>query len=226
MSALRVAYEDDYLLVVDKQPDLVVHPAPGHHGQTLVDLLLVERGPWPGDSKQSWQAGVVHRLDRDTSGLMLVAKHRAAKLSLQEMIRRRQVEREYLALVYGKLDARRGTIDAPIGRDLRDRTRMSVTTDKPREARTHFEVEEWFHDSTLVQVKLETGRTHQIRAHFSAIGHPVVGDLRYGGAARSDLARQFLHARRLRFDHPFDGRRLELESPLPADLSTVLTALA
>jgi 23S rRNA pseudouridine1911/1915/1917 synthase len=210
----EVVWEDEHVLVVDKPPGLVVHPAPGHRGQTLVELLGHGEGA-------SFEPRAVHRLDRDTSGLMLVAKGEPAQRQLQAVLRRREVEREYLALAGGRLESRTGTIDAPIGRDPRRRTRMSTTTDKPREARTHFEVEELLEKFTLVRVRLETGRTHQIRAHMAAIGHPICGDPQYGGAKcgrRLGLTRQFLHAAKLRFRHPVGGADTCCESKPPADL--------
>lgn len=226
MSELEIPYEDDLLLVVDKPAGLVVHPAASYRGRTLVDILNDERGPWPGGSDRSWRNGLVHRLDKDTSGLMVIAKGAPVKRSLQKLIRSRELVREYLALVAGRLDARRGTIDAPVGRDVRDRTRISVTTGTPRQARTHFEVEEWLADATLVRVRLETGRTHQIRVHFAAIGHPVVGDQRYGRGSAYGLDRQFLHAARLAFRHPETGAQIDLRSDLPADLGSVRASLA
>jgi 23S rRNA pseudouridine1911/1915/1917 synthase len=214
-----VVWEDEHVLVVDKPPGLVVHPAPGHRGQTLVELLGSGEGA-------RFQARAVHRLDRDTSGLMLVAKGEPAQRQLGAVLRRREVEREYLALVAGRLRSRSGTIDAPIGRDPRRRTRMSTTTDKPREARTHFEVEELLEGFTLVRARLETGRTHQIRAHFAAIGHPLAGDTEYGGRRVSGLERQFLHSARLALDLPWSGVHHEWRSELPADLRAALAAVA
>ena len=165
--------------------------------------------------------GIVHRLDRDTSGLMVVAKSDSVHRALQEMIRRREVEREYLALVEGRPDARSGTVDAPIGRDRERRKVVSVRSDTPRVARTHFEIEEAYPRTTLLRVRLETGRTHQIRAHMAAIGHPIVGDPQYGGTEsgrRLGLTRQFLHSARLRFKHPVSGAETCCESKPPADL--------
>jgi 23S rRNA pseudouridine1911/1915/1917 synthase len=211
----RIVWEDEQLVVVDKPAGLVVHPAPGHHSTTLTALLADRAGG-------GWRPFVVHRLDRDTSGLMLVAKDEAVRRELQARIRRREVEREYLALASGRLGARSGTIEAPIGRDERRRTRMSTRTSKPREARTHFTIERLLDDFTLVRVRLETGRTHQIRAHFAEIGHPLGGDRDYGGAAVPGLERQFLHSARIAFEHPGTGVRLEQRSPLPADLEAAL----
>ena len=219
----EVVFEDDHLLVVDKPAGVVVHPAPGHPTGTLAQALAghAAGGPDP------WRPGIVHRLDRDTSGLMLVAKSDQVHRALQEMIRRREVEREYLALVEGRPDARTGTIDAPIGRDRAERKRMSVRADHAREARTHFEVLEAYPRTTLLRVRLETGRTHQIRAHMAAIGHPICGDPEYGGAAsgrRLGLTRQFLHSAKLRFRHPISGAETCCESKPPADLQQIQLA--
>jgi 23S rRNA pseudouridine1911/1915/1917 synthase len=164
----------------------------------------------------------VHRLDRDTSGLMVVAKSEEAHRRLKDMIQRREVTREYLALVLGRPPSRSGTIDAPIGRDRRARTRVSTDTDEPREAVTHFTMLKALPEATLLLVRLQTGRTHQIRAHFQAIGHPVAGDPEYGGEGAFGLERQFLHATRLAFAHPFTGEELDLRSPLPEDLAKAI----
>jgi 23S rRNA pseudouridine1911/1915/1917 synthase len=211
----RVVWEDEHLLVIDKPAGLVVHPAPGHHNLTVVDLLLKR-------ANGAWQPCVVHRLDRNTSGLMVVAKGEAVQGRLRESLRRREVVREYLALVEGRLGARSGTIDAPLGRDVRRRTRMSIRTTKPRTARTHFSVERFLDTYTLVRARLETGRTHQIRAHFAAAGHPVCGDPEYGRAGVLGLERQFLHSALLSFTHPETGVRIEETSDLPEDLAAAL----
>jgi 23S rRNA pseudouridine1911/1915/1917 synthase len=213
-----VAYEDEHLVVVDKPAGVVVHPAKGHPGGTLAQAL---EGRAAG-GEEEWRAGIVHRLDRDTSGLMVVAKSEEAHRRLKAMIQRREITREYLALVLGRPPSRSGTIDAAIGRDRRHRTKVSTDTDEPREARTHFVIARMLPKATLLLVRLETGRTHQIRAHFEAIGHPVAGDPEYGGAGAFGLRRQFLHAARLRFVHPFTDEELDLESPLPEDLAAVL----
>ena len=213
----EVVFEDEHLMVVDKPAGVVVHPAPGHPTGTL-SQALAHRAAGGSDP---WRPGIVHRLDRDTSGLMVVAKSERVHRALQELIRRRELEREYLALVEGRPDARTGTIDAPIGRDRRHRKLMSVRSDSARGARTHFEVVETYPRTTLLRVRLETGRTHQIRAHMAAIGHPICGDQEYGGAAsgrRLGLRRQFLHAARLRFSHPVSGAETCCESKPPADL--------
>jgi 23S rRNA pseudouridine1911/1915/1917 synthase len=211
-----VVYEDEDLLVVDKPAGLVVHPAPGHPENTLAQALAGRAAGGEG-----FRPGIVHRLDRDTSGLLVVAKSEAAHRALQDQMRAREVTREYIALVDGRPDARSGTIDAPIGRDRGRRTVVSTRTDRPREAVTHFEIESELPRTTLLRVRLETGRTHQIRAHLAAIGHPVCGDSVYGGdtcGGRLGLTRQFLHAAKLLFRHPRTGELIRCESKLPADL--------
>ena len=217
-ATFEVAYEDEHLLVVDKPAGVVVHPARGHRKGTLAQAL--EGRAAGGDDPR--RRGIVHRLDRDTSGLMVVARTEAAHAALKEMLRRREVTREYLALVEGRPGARAGTIDAPLGRDRRHRTKISTDTDEPREAVTHFEVESTYEGFTLLRVRLETGRTHQVRAHLLAIGHPVAGDPEYGRRGLLDLPRQFLHAERLAFTHPSTGAAIELRSPLPVELSKAL----
>jgi 23S rRNA pseudouridine1911/1915/1917 synthase len=212
-----IAYQDEHLLVVDKPAGLVVHPARGHREGTLAQLLAgTAAGGDPG------RAGIVHRLDRDTSGLLVVARSEEAHRLLQQALAQRRIERAYLALVLGRPPSRSGTIEAPIGRDPRVRTRMAVGGNFPRAARTHFTVERALSGFTLLRVRLETGRTHQIRVHMQAIGHPVAGDPEYGAAGVLDLERQFLHAARLRFEHPLSGEPIEVSSPLPADLAGAL----
>ena len=166
--------------------------------------------------------GIVHRLDKDTSGLMIVARDDEAHRLLSALIKAHQVERTYLALIEGRPRSRSGTIDAPLGRDHRAPEKRTVRGRGARDARTHFEVVEVLRADSLVEARLETGRTHQIRAHFAAIGHPVAGDPRYGHPGRLGLERQFLHSAGLAFTHPFTGERLEFESPLPADLAAAL----
>jgi 23S rRNA pseudouridine1911/1915/1917 synthase len=212
-----VPYQDEYLLVVDKPAGVVVHPARGHAEGTLAQALAGVAG-----GGEEGRAGIVHRLDRDTSGLLVVARSAEVHRRLKAALQAREVTREYLALVEGRPPARRGTIDAPIGRDRRVRTRMSTDTDDPREAVTHFEIERALPATTLLRVRLETGRTHQIRAHLLAIGHPVAGDPEYGTAGLLGLERQFLHAARLAFAHPFTGEEVEVVSELPADLGAAL----
>ena len=221
----EVVYEDDHVLVVDKPAGVVVHPAPGHQSGTLVEALA---GRAAGGN-DPYRPGIVHRLDRDTSGLMVVEKNDAAHRSLQEHLSSRDLKREYLALVSGRPDARSGTIDVPIGRDRRNRTIHSTSTDTPREARTHFEIERALPRTTLLRVRLETGRTHQIRVHMAAIGHPVCGDADYGGSesgARLGLTRQFLHSTVMGFRHPATGEPHRCESKLPVDLLRTLEVAA
>ncbi len=216
---LVVPYEDEHLLVVDKPAGIVVHPAPGHARGTLVHGLLahdVEGGEEPE------RPGIVHRLDRDTSGLLVVARSAEAHRRLQKLVQRRELAREYLALVVGRPRSRRGTIDAPVGRDRRDPLRHSLDTDTPREAITHFEVERLLPRHALLRVTLETGRTHQIRVHLAAIDLPVAGDPLYGRPGELRLTRQFLHAARLAFEHPFTGELVDVSSPLPPDLDDCL----
>jgi 23S rRNA pseudouridine1911/1915/1917 synthase len=215
---LRIAWEDEHLLVVDKPAGLVVHPAPGHPGSTLAHAL-VGHGAAGGDASRP---GIVHRLDRDTSGLMVVARSEEAYRSLQNLVRRRELERRYLALVVGRPRSRRGRIEAPIGRDRRDPLRHSLDTVTPREAVTHFELVELLARHALLDVRLETGRTHQIRVHLGAIDLPVAGDLLYGRPHELGLERQFLHAARLEFPHPFTDEPVETHSALPADLTAAL----
>jgi 23S rRNA pseudouridine1911/1915/1917 synthase len=217
---LRIVHLDDSLAVVDKPAGLVVHPAPSHTGPTLVDEL----GEILGGGADPERPGIVHRLDKGTSGLLVVARDDATHAALQELVREREVERVYLALAGGRLASRTGTIDAPIGRASRQRHRMAVSGAAAREARTHFTVLELLPRETYLEASLETGRTHQIRAHFAAIGHPLTGDTTYGGTERYGLQRQFLHAHRLSFRHPASGEQLSFTSPLPADLDAALAA--
>jgi 23S rRNA pseudouridine1911/1915/1917 synthase len=217
----EVAYEDEHLMVVDKPAGVVTHPAPGHEGPTLADALAGRTGGGPDPER----AGIVHRLDKDTSGLLVVARSDEALTALQRMMRAREVTREYTALVEGHPDAESGMIDAPIGRDRGNRTLMSTRTDRGREAVTHFEVLERLPRTALLRVRLETGRTHQIRAHLAAIGNPVVGDPQYGGSSsglRIGLSRQFLHASKLMFRHPLTREWVRCESKPPVELSHAL----
>jgi 23S rRNA pseudouridine1911/1915/1917 synthase len=219
----EVPYEDEHLLIVDKPAGLVTHPAPGHHGATLAQALAGRAAGGPDPQR----AGIVHRLDRDTSGLLVVAKSDAVHAELQRLLRAREISREYLALVNGLPDADSGTIDAPLGRDRVRRAMQSTRTDRPRDAVTHFTVLERLARTALLNVRLETGRTHQIRAHLAAIDHPVCGDAMYGGggsAARLGLERQFLHAHRLMFSHPVTGAEVACESKPPDSLRRALDA--
>ncbi len=217
-ASYAVAYEDEYLIVVDKPAGVVVHPARGHESGTLAQALA-DRAAGGDDP---YRAGIVHRLDRDTSGLLVVAKSDEVHRRLKALLQARELHREYLTLVDGIPPAHSGTIDAPIGRDRNDRVLHSLDTDTPREARTHFELLEPLAHEALLRVHLETGRTHQIRVHMQAIGHPVVGDHVYGGPMRFGLTRQYLHAARLAFPHPVTEQEIEVDSPLPADLEAAL----
>jgi 23S rRNA pseudouridine1911/1915/1917 synthase len=219
---LRIAYEDEHLLVVDKPAGIVVHPSAGHGRGTLVNALL-ERGIAGGDVAD--RPGVVHRLDRDTSGLLVVARSEEAYERLQELVRERGLDRRYIALVRGRPRSRAGRIEAPIGRDRHDPLRHSLDTDTPREAITYFDVMELLPAHALLSVRLETGRTHQIRVHLQAIELPVVGDPVYG-VPDSELCRQFLHANRLSFRHPLTGEQVDVESPLPDELQAALARFA
>jgi 23S rRNA pseudouridine1911/1915/1917 synthase len=219
---LTIVYQDDDLVVVDKPAGLVVHPAPGHTTGTLVNAILAQVPDLVG-IQGTLRPGIVHRLDKDTSGLMVVAKNDRAQKSLSEQMRNRQVRKQYLALVQGHLSPAQGIIEAPIGRDPSHRKRMAVTP-SGREARTEYRVLEYPGNCSLLLVTLWTGRTHQIRVHMAAIGHPVVGDLVYG-AASPFFRRQFLHAHRLGFRLPSTGEYREFESPLPPDLQHGLEVL-
>jgi 23S rRNA pseudouridine1911/1915/1917 synthase len=230
--ALPVLYEDRDLVVVDKPPGMVVHPAAGHARGTLVNALLHHVKDLSGIGGEK-RPGIVHRLDRGTSGLMVVAKHDAAHEALSRQFHDRDVEKEYTALVWGEVMAGR-RIDAPIGRDAVNRRKMSAKARRSREAVTRIvRAQPFGRVLTLVQVAIHTGRTHQIRVHLSAIGHPIVGDALYGGVHRrvpgdlravARLERPFLHAAKLAFTHP-DGRRMTFTSPLPEDLQRVLDEL-
>ena len=215
----RVVYLDDRLAVVDKPAGVVVHHGSGTRGPTLVDLL----GDLVGGGEPE-RPGIVHRLDRDTSGLMVVARDPDAHRRLSKLVAERRLRRTYLALVAGRPRSRSGTIEAPLGRDHRAPERRAVGGRAPRPARTHFRVVESLAGTTLLEVTLETGRTHQIRVHLASIGHPVLGDPTYGRgrSERLGLDRQFLHSHRLAFRHPFTGEELDLRSPLPADLERAL----
>ena len=218
---LRIAYEDEHLLVVDKPAGLVVHPSAGHGSGTLVHGLL---GHAIAGGEDAGRPGIVHRLDRDTSGLLVVARSDEAHRRLQQLLRKRELEREYLALVHGRPRSKRGRIEAAMGRDRHDPTRISLDTDTPRESVTHFEVVDLLRAHALLRLRLETGRTHQIRVHLAAIELPVSGDPVYGVAGDLGLERQFLHSARLAFPHPFSDDRVEATSPLPADLDRALAA--
>jgi len=217
---VEIVHQDDRLAVVDKPSGLVVHEAKGHHGDTLVSVL----GELLGGGDDPERPGIVHRLDKDTSGLMLVARTDEAHRALSLAIKERRVERQYLALLNGSPRSRSGTIDAPLGRDFKAPERRAVGGRGARDARTHFEVAEKLGPVSLVRVRLETGRTHQIRAHFAAIGNPLVSDARYGGRPQFGLKRQFLHSAELGFEHPASGEALRFRSALPPDLAETLEA--
>lgn len=221
---LDIVYEDADILIINKAPGMVVHPAPGHTGDTLVNALLAYY-PALATSEAGQRPGIVHRLDRDTSGLLIVAKNARAQTALVGQLQRHEIIKRYISLVEGVVSLDQGSIDAPIGRDPRHRQQMAITARGGREARTHFRVMERFGRHTLLLIQLETGRTHQIRVHLKAIGHPVVGDPTYGSgnAIRgAHLTRQFLHASHLQFTHPISTAPLTFESPLPTDLQAVL----
>jgi 23S rRNA pseudouridine1911/1915/1917 synthase len=215
---LKIVYEDADLLVIDKPPGLPVHPAPGHPSHTLVNAVL---NYLPALSDEDYiRPGIVHRLDKDTSGLIIVAKNRRAHENLSDQFKARSVSKSYIVLVKGKLTPESGVIEAAIGRDPRNRQRMAVVA-RGREARTEYRVLKYVGDYTLLEIKPQTGRTHQIRVHLAAIGFPVLGDAAYG-VPSSHLSRQFLHASRLGFRLPSTGEYVEFTSPLPPDLEKAL----
>jgi len=219
-------YEDGDVIVVDKPRGMVVHPAPGHADGTLVNALLYHCGDSLSGVGGEKRPGIVHRIDKDTSGLIIAAKNDAAHLSLSAQLSDHSLRREYVAVVRGRLRADSGTIDAPIGRHPTDRKRMAVTHKASRNAVTHWEVLARYRGYTLVRCRLETGRTHQIRVHMAHIGHPLLGDYTYGAPSPDKgLEGQCLHARRLRFLHPASGELIELEAPLPAYFTDVLKKL-
>ncbi|MEA1958254.1 MAG: RluA family pseudouridine synthase [Chloroflexota bacterium] len=219
---LSIVYEDDDVLVIDKPAGLTVHPAPGHSEHTLVNAILAHCHDLSING--SIRPGIVHRLDKDTSGVMMIAKNDSAQRDLSEQIRSRFVLKQYTVLVHGRLSPEKGVIEAPIGRDPSHRKRMAVVA-SGREARTHYRVTKYFEGYTLLEVTLETGRTHQIRVHLSATGFPVAGDSIYGKGL-SIMGRQFVHASRLGFRLPSSGEWVEFESPLPRDLEEAVEHLA
>jgi 23S rRNA pseudouridine1911/1915/1917 synthase len=221
---LDIVYEDNDLLVINKAAGMVVHPASGHYNDTLVNAL-VARYPQLQATDGDLRPGIVHRLDRDTSGLLIVAKQIRIQSALIEQMKQHKIEKRYLALVKGNVALEHGSINAPIGRDPRHRQLMTITTIDSREAVTHFRVLQRFAHHTLLLLQLETGRTHQIRVHLKAVGHPILGDPAYGSGHITEtiaLKRQFLHAYQLRFAHPSTGKILDIEAPLPIDLQSVL----
>jgi len=220
---LKIVYEDTDLLVIDKPPGLAVHPAPGHPSHTLANAVLAYL-PSLAEEGESLRPGIVHRLDKDTSGLIIVAKNRAAHENLSDQFKSRSVSKSYIVLVKGKLMPESGIIEAAIGRDPRNRQRMAVVS-RGREARTEYHVLKYIGGYSLLEIRPQTGRTHQIRVHLAAIGFPVVGDAAYG-VTSPRLSRQFLHASRLGFSLPSTGRRVEFTSPLPPYLEKVLSELS
>ena len=210
---LNIVYEDDDLIVINKESGMVVHPAPGHYTGTLVNALLYKYGKLAGEE---FRPGIVHRIDKDTSGLMLVAKTPETLEKLSEMISKKEVERRYKAIVDGVIKHETGTIDAPIGRDLNNRQKMAVTDVNGKEAITHFKVLERFDNNTLIECVLDTGRTHQIRVHMAYIGYPINNDPLYGKGKCSDFG-QMLHSYYIKFNHPRDGKELSFEVDPPKE---------
>ena len=217
-----VVYEDDYLLIVNKQSGMVVHPAPGNYSGTLVNALM---GRFKLSNKDNIRPGIVHRIDKDTSGLLVVAKTDEVHDKLSEMIKNKEVERIYLALVEGVIKHETGTIDAPIGRDINNRQKMMVTDINSKDAITHFRVLRRYNDKTLIECKLETGRTHQIRVHMNYILHPIVNDPVYGRGKKTTSFGQFLHSKSIRFIHPVTKDEIYIESSLPQEFQEYLNNL-
>lgn len=221
---LDVVYEDSDVIVINKQRGLVVHPAPGHSSGTLVNALMYHCHDLSGINGEL-RPGIVHRIDKDTSGLLMAAKNDQAHASLAAQLKDHSVTRKYIALVHGHLSHDQGTVDAPIGRDSGDRKLFTVTERNSKHAVTHFLVIERLGDYTLLELQLETGRTHQIRVHMKFIGHPLVGDPMYGRSKGVRMDGQALHAAVLGFKHPTTGEYLELSRPIPPDMEDVLTSL-
>ena len=219
---LDIKYEDDYLLVINKASGMVVHPAPGNYNHTLVNALL---GKYKLSGIDNMRPGIVHRIDKDTSGLMVVAKDDKTHEKLSEMIKNKEVERIYVALVDGVIMHDTGTIDAPIGRDMNNREKMTVTEFNSKDAVTHFKVLKRFKDKTLIECKLETGRTHQIRVHMKYIGYPIYNDPLYGKGKKCTDFGQFLHSKSIRFKHPITGKEIYIESEVPEEFREYLKNL-
>ncbi len=217
-----VVYEDDYLLIVNKKSGMVVHPAPGNYSGTLVNALM---GRFNLSNKDNIRPGIVHRIDKDTSGLLVVAKQDEVHEALSEMIKNKEVERKYIALVEGVINHETGTIDAPIGRDINNRQKMMVTDINSKDAITHFRVLKRYKDKTLIECKLETGRTHQIRVHMDYIGHPIVNDPVYGKSKKVTPFGQMLHSKSIRFIHPITKKEIYIESELPKEFQDYLNNL-
>lgn len=221
---LDIVYEDSDVIVINKPKGIVVHPAPGALTHTLVNGLLYHCKDLSGINGVL-RPGIVHRIDKDTTGLLIVAKNDKAHLSLSEQLQSKSISRKYYALVHGVIEHEFGTIDAPIGRDVKDRQKMAVTSTNSKEAVTHFKVVERFNDYTLVECKLETGRTHQIRVHMQYIKHPVVGDEKYSYKKTMKVGGQLLHAHELRFIHPTTNEEVIVSAPLPELFENVLSEL-
>jgi len=232
---IDILHEDDDIIVINKQPGLVVHPAPGHHSGTLVNALLYHCPKLKGIGG-ALRPGIVHRLDKDTSGVLVVAKNDRAHLHLSRQFKSRRVKKEYLALVYGKMESDSGSVSLPIGRHPVDRKKMSINSRKSRVAETTWQIRECFELASLIEVNLKTGRTHQIRVHCAAIKHPVMGDKVYGTRKTGKNApygknlfgsvpRQMLHAWRIVLTHPVTEAIVSFEAPIPSDMQAVITAL-
>lgn len=217
-----IVYEDDDLLIVNKKSGMVVHPAPGNYSGTLVNALM---GKFKLSNKDNIRPGIVHRIDKDTSGLLVVAKNDEIHDKLSEMIKNKEVERKYVALVDGVINHETGTIDAPIGRDINNRQKMIVTDLNSKDAVTHFRVLKRYKDKTLIECKLETGRTHQIRVHMNYIGYPIVNDPVYGKSKKTTPFGQMLHSKSIRFIHPRTGNEIYFEVPLPKEFQEYLDSL-
>ena len=220
---IDVVYEDEYLLIVNKKSGMVVHPAPGNYSGTLVNALM---GRFELSNKDNIRPGIVHRIDKDTSGLLVVAKTDEVHDKLSEMIKNKEVERIYIALVEGVINHETGTIDAPIGRDIVNRQKMMVTDINSKDAITHFRVLKRYSDKTLIECKLETGRTHQIRVHMAYINHPIVNDPVYGKSKKTTSFGQMLHSKSIRFIHPITKKELYFESELPEEFKNYLDSLS
>lgn len=222
---LNVRYEDEDLLVIDKPVGMVVHPAPGNYEDTLVNALISYCGDSLSGINGIMRPGIVHRIDKDTSGLLLIAKNDKAHLSLAEQIKNHTARREYAAIIHGKLKSSVGTINAPIGRNQKDRKKMAVTMTNSKQAITHYKVIEEFKGYSYITCQLETGRTHQIRVHMSSIGHPILGDQLYGVKTNLPIDHQCLHAYRITFRHPSTDEEITIESPLPGYFNKILDIL-
>lgn len=221
---LDIVYEDNDIIVINKEADRVVHPAPGHHNDTLVNALLAHADDLSAINGVK-RPGIVHRLDKDTSGLIIVAKNDKSHKELARQFKERSVEKYYYALIEGNLKYKKGKIDAPIGRDPNHRKKMAVRKRHSKKAVSRFKILEEFNNYTLVEIKIETGRTHQIRVHFSYLGHPVVGDKKYGSKNQLKAKRQLLHAKKLVIKHPKTKQEMQFEAELKTDFKDILNQL-